>query len=393
MFEQHAKNYTRVITYDRDEDRQTGNGVLSRKGQNVSKTSKAPSKRRPIFRFSALSLTTILSIVLLVAHVRGYKAYGAIRDFTKSHQATTQLVVQVIANILAVVQVSVLCELINIAVRMRLRSQAFTISNLHFWISISQRRMDWNVRARLLAPVVLWVVFLAVPAALWAGALAPVSVLAPRNATTTIAAYSNTCLIQQYDNTPSPEVQNELGFFTYAQGDQYAGQLLETARSTKTPNNRNQSKLDDTHYIYRGRSYGVGGSVGLFNSTAWPSNVVSYTFRDTGYVTQVECIYNSSSSFYIERLGSSYYNINAYAAKGYLPNSDFNEDEEYITYVGMGSDHRVIAISVARAPTDQRRIMAIAAGRTAHSTTCSVRPRLSRRFSILMCRTRHAPLR
>jgi len=272
--------------------------------------------------------------------------------------------VQILASILGMIQTSVLCELVNVTFRMRLTTQALAVSALHFWISISQGRMDRNVRVRLIPPIVLWTSFLAVPAALWAGALAPVSVLALYEHNTTVAAYSNVSLIQHYyDSTTAPEAHNERGFFSYAMGGQYAGQLLETARSANTAHNRNHSKMDDTNYIFTGRSYGLGGSVGLFDNTAWPRNTESYTYRDIDYTTSMTCLYNNSNDLMIDYIGTAGYS-EEYAIKGYLPNSDLNDDPVYTTYVGQYGYARIIAFNVAQYPVDQRRIMAIVAGDT-----------------------------
>ena len=96
-----------IVTVDLD-----GQSVSSRSpNYSVAKEIGSPTEtswRRRTLRFSGLLLTTAVSLVLLVAHSKGYKTHGALRNFTRNHQATTQLVVQVLANILAMIQTSVL---------------------------------------------------------------------------------------------------------------------------------------------------------------------------------------------------------------------------------------------------------------------------------------------
>lgn len=333
---------------------------------------------RAILTFSGLILTTTSSTVLLIAHAKNYKTHGALASITKDHQASTQLVIQVLANIFAIIQTSVLCELVNVMIRIRLCTHTFTISALHFWISVAQARLDWNVRPIRLGPLACFVALTAAPAAIWAGAIAPVSAAAVIDGYTTVAAYTNTSLIQEYDNTPSPEVQSPLGLFTYALGDRYPGQLLESARSANTPDGSvwNHSKLDNTQYVYTGRSYGMAGSAGLVTNDTWPENTASYTYSDIGYNAFVSCIYNRSASAVTLIPLSNTEGIYLYTAEGYLPNSNLSLSPEYMTYVGMNNDKKVIAFSSARKPFGSpERILAIAAGQLYNNldmTQCTI---------------------
>jgi hypothetical protein len=72
---------------------------------------------------------------------------------------------------------------------------------------------------------------------------------------------------------------------------------IATASSNQsTP--RIHSKTETSTYNYIGRSFGVGSSVGLANtSSPVAAPYLGYTYNETGYKTQVTCAYNDSSNW------------------------------------------------------------------------------------------------
>lgn len=153
----------------------TPSGAAGIKGANQrdGDAGETPSWRRT-GSFSGLIVTTIASATLLSLYLEGWKAYGDLPTWILAHQATTQLIVQAIAGFLGMIQTSAICELINVVVRNRLRVRPMRLNTLHFWISIAQDRMDWDVQTRLLFPLAAFCLLTVAPAALWAGAMAPV---------------------------------------------------------------------------------------------------------------------------------------------------------------------------------------------------------------------------
>ncbi|MCJ1438081.1 hypothetical protein MMC27_007468 [Xylographa pallens] len=67
-------------------------------------------------------------------------------------------------------------------------------------------------------------------------------------------------------------------------------------------------KLDRSGFSFYGRSYGVAAGVGLIDdptSTAIPDQalfVENYTFSETGYLSDVTCIFNETSDIYFQNL-------------------------------------------------------------------------------------------
>lgn len=80
--------------------------------------------------------------------------------------------------------------------------------------------------------------------------------------------------------------------------------LLNTAREATTLNGalRNHSKLDTPSWTYQGRSYGVGGSVGLGSVRKIPVDfhLTGYSFEEDGYNASAHCYYASYSNLTIQ---------------------------------------------------------------------------------------------
>jgi hypothetical protein len=121
---------------------------------------------RRVFCFLGLLLTTAMSVTLIVFDVTNWEQHEKLPKTISEHQATTQLIIQIIAGILGLIQTSALCEVINTIIRRHLQSHIFTLNTLHFWISVAQKRMDWGVSPKFLVPLVTFVVLTAVPSAL-----------------------------------------------------------------------------------------------------------------------------------------------------------------------------------------------------------------------------------
>ena len=165
--------------------------------------------------------------------------------------------------------------------------------------------MDWNVAPKLLGPLIAFVVLTAVPSALWAGALAPVSADALVQGNVSNPAYDNLPsldgLIQDIF-AADKVVRTKTGVFSYSVGMKLHALLMAAAASATPPDGSTplRTKPDETQYVYNGRSYGIGSAVGLISDSSMPGNVSFYTFNETGYDPQVKCIYNQSAAYIIK---------------------------------------------------------------------------------------------
>jgi hypothetical protein len=105
--------------------------------------------------------------------------------------------------------------------------------------------------------------------------------------------------------------------------------MLDTAASsTEIPNLH--SKYDISRYSFSGRSFGVGSSVGVsavsLAAGLNTSSIETFTYLEAGYKTNVSCLSNTTSSFNIARLNTTWYAdvpINFWVTD-ILPNSELN---------------------------------------------------------------------
>lgn len=327
-----------------------------------------------------LIITTVLSVLLLIASLSGWTVPDKIYWFNMSYRASIQLMLQILSNALALAHSSALCMLINYATRISWdRNGPVRLDVLRFWRNICAQRMEFGTPVSHMVLLVGFIGLTSVQSALWAGALTPVAKTVVRKTNVTIPSYHNASLITEYAsevgaNAP-PDVRNAKGYFTYKVGVGLTGELLRSAASaTRTGDElRMHQKNDNTQFKYLNRSYGIGSSTGLLDDTTDPSDPLNLmlSYQEIGYDASVSCAYNASTGFVLEALGSG--DIDAFAAKGELPNS-VPGDPEYSTYVGWGA-RSVVAIGVGRDPNSTRYTLGIAAGEAyAHlnATQCDI---------------------
>lgn len=168
------------------------------------------------------------------------------------------------------------------------------------------------------------------------------------------------------------------------------GSLLNSIGSaSKTDGSvRQHSKLDSPSWIYHGRSYGAGASIGLTNGTLAPVTTGSISYMEYGYISDVTCSRNTSAAYgfksneALEDLGPNY--ISIFTVKGSLPNS-YNDGTasgtgESYSMVSTWSDLRAILAWSTRSIGGENWI-AIASGNTNYTefnqTQCQIRFRPS----------------
>lgn len=297
--------------------------------------------------FLYLSIPTILAIAVLITDARQMAFIGKIYTLIHENRASTSIAVQVISIGLGFIQVAAVSRLFNFATRMRLRKVPTTLSVLQFWSGISSGTIRWSVEPKLLALLCIYVGLAAIPGAMWTGSLTPVVTSIRHEMTVRIPQYSNMSLLKEWPSEiarSGPSIRNEKGLFTYSIGALYGGLLTQSLATATTTNgsSRHHLQYDNSGFMYIGRSFGVGSSVGLVDDTILQNPLAqSYQYQENGYATQVSCGYNTSNSFF--HINPLAVGTMLYAAEGYLPDST---GAEYSVYVGHGTD-AIVAFGVA----------------------------------------------
>lgn len=311
--------------------------------------------------FAGLILTTLVSSILIAADATNWSRSGSFYSTVVNHRASIQVAIQIIAHLLGLIHITVCCQLINFAARLRLQRRTTTLNVLQWWSDISGPRTDWNLPLRLVIASLVIALLSVIPSAIWVGATTPVKTVTTPIREVLLPAYSNVSSIKEYPSEvweAGPTLRTTKGLFSYSVGTQLLGSLLGSAASATTPDGqeRQHSKLDNTHYEYIGRSYGVGSSVGLVDDAMQDDNLATaYSYQEVGYELDAKCIYNKTSGFIIKDLGNDF----QFEAYGDLPDSVGGPEAS--TYIGHGSG-TIVAIGISFGATSPRRYLVIAAG-------------------------------
>lgn len=322
--------------------------------------------------FYGLAVTTTLSTILLLAQINQWRVTGDCFVLANRFPGSVALVVQLLAAFFGLLHVAVVCKLINYALRLRLMKVSISLDVLRTWVDMTIPRVDWDLPLRFFFPVIFVVFLSLVPAALWAGSMTPSVSTTIGSGMLLIPSYEDVSMIKEYPmmiGNAGPSLRTQKGFFTYSVGQQQSGQLLSSAASASSTGRgpHVHRKLDNTQFSYRGRSYGVGAPIGLMDQgIAANSQVAAYVYQEEGYLTNVTCIYNTSSNFAL----SGPVNEWIYAASGNLPDSV--DGSEYSNYIGHDGK-AIVAMGVSWSERSPRRYLAIAAGEAysfLNSTQC-----------------------
>ncbi|KAM0803359.1 hypothetical protein BDR22DRAFT_801662 [Usnea florida] len=143
---------------------------------------------------------------------------------------------------------------------------------------------------------------------------------------------------------------------------------------------RLHAKFDNSDWTYIDRSYGVGSSVALASpqssTSASVNSTEKYHYLEDGYLSNVNCIKNSTSAFAIdlEETSVGADPISVYSASGTLPNEPPGVFE-YYPIVSWHDDYSEILAWAARS-INGRSTIAIASGRQNYTnfnqTQCEV---------------------
>ncbi|KAK5070146.1 hypothetical protein LTR64_001983 [Lithohypha guttulata] len=185
------------------------------------------------------------------------------------------------------------------------------------------------------------------PAAIWAGAITPLITSIETQKHIAVPQYTN----PTYGIVSPSGLANESlvkittqGTFTYRPELTLQGIILDNMRQASSANEQPiiQSKMDNVNYRYRGRSYGVGSSVGLKTSFGSPA-LQTYQYVEPGLLATSNCIYNESSACFFEDLTPEGFTLQVYNAVFQQPNAN---ESYYIASAGQ-RDYQVLTVSAA----------------------------------------------
>ncbi|KAI0595097.1 hypothetical protein F4775DRAFT_387031 [Biscogniauxia sp. FL1348] len=265
-----------------------------------------------------LFVTNIIATILLVLNTTGWSGSATATLWIDKHRTIAGMIVQVVSSLLGTLLTLSLTTMINLEIRERLVLNGLRLIDLKFANILTNLRIDGSLRSKRLSAVLIFMLFTIVPATLWSGALTPVITSRRIRSTIDIPRYDNT---YGFNNTFLGSSSSNL--FTFNPHLYFAGIILNNARSVAMNNGTtpSHSKLDQTGYTYRARSFGAGAVAG-FNDTYLPYNT-AYQYSELGLSATVECDYNYSSAYHLEpwdtRSNWSSY-LYAYTARGMLPN-------------------------------------------------------------------------
>ena len=303
---------TPLISIDGDEDFEgpssdAESGPLLPRGQETKEW-----KLVRLLPLLELMIPTIASLLLYCFGDR--QSTGVIHDLVKNNQATSQSFVQVISHILGLLQVSSLCAVLNLSMRYRIMHGSVALPFLSFLVASSTARIDFYLPRRLLLLNAAFVAATFLPAALWAPAISPVTVLKsqelghqllPAYTEGTKAYWDSQFQLRGpgrvvYNiNDHCSLVNDKRGLVPSCPVPTLQGLLLLSASSATTLDGgpRNHSKLDNPNWEFVGRPFGAGSSVGKSDDLMVDDRVLYYNYAESGYVANVSCIKNSTSNF------------------------------------------------------------------------------------------------
>jgi hypothetical protein len=171
------------------------------------RTESVPNHLPKLNIFHALSLTTTIAFLLVVAGYRAWSQTGRFCQLVTADRASVQIVIQVLANALGLVHVTAICRLINYATRMHFHETSISLDTLRAWVALSMARVDWDLPRRWLLPLVVLVAFNLVPSALWAGCITPLLTTTVIQKSLLIPSHANVSQIKGYPAEPNASLQ------------------------------------------------------------------------------------------------------------------------------------------------------------------------------------------
>jgi hypothetical protein len=184
-----------------------------------------------LFIIPCLGLTSIVTILLIWSDRNHWTETGRIHQLVIGNRATVQIVIQVLASCFGAVHVYILCVLVNFSTRLRIAEKPYKLDRLKFWAAICTKSLDWSMPVRFLVPVIIFQLLVITPAAIWAGALTPVTTSTVIPSPLKLPQYSDASRVYWDSlNWTSPMLSKWVGsVFTYSPNYDLQGLILNDA--------------------------------------------------------------------------------------------------------------------------------------------------------------------
>lgn len=285
-----------------------------------------------------LLIPSVISVLLVSTSSR--RLVGSFRITIEDYRTTVSIVVQLLATILGLLQVTTLTGVIQSSYCLHFFHNPMQLDTIGLFNALAVLRIPWSLPSTSLLIALTVAMIAHGPGALWAGAITPF-------ATSTVVNQGSVSVPQYTEATTDiwdsefgmqgSDVWNYVQNCTTVRGDMtsvsncpvpnYQAVLLDSARGASSSDGlRNHSKPNNPIWTYQGRSYGVGSSQGLVDVQGIPYDykLLNYAYNETGFLTEVECKRNTSSALYFQ-LSQSVGLVDIWEVEGTLPNSIANE--------------------------------------------------------------------
>jgi hypothetical protein len=294
-------------------------------------------------------LISILPLALSVALVflRNARSLGSLRQTVRLYRAQVSAIIQMISTVLGLLNVLSVTTLINYATRLRLLNHQNKLLDVGFFTTVALQRLDLSLSTGRLVMCLGFLAAAQIPGALWAGSLTPVStyvqeeigkIKVPNFSTDTENIWNHQFKLKSdrvwtYLDRCNNSMTPSNGYISTCPVPDYRQQLLEGASRASIAEllERNHSKIDSPTWMYRGRSYGFGSSLGV----ALPENIdasfelAGYEYLEAGYEASIHCVKNASAAFgyAVKRRDPDYETV--WIMHGHLPNTASGDSEDY----------------------------------------------------------------
>lgn len=243
-----------------------------------------------------------------------------------------------------------------------MQRNATTLDRLKLLVGFCVARVDWSLPILPLLLLLAFVLASSVPAILWTGALTPIPAIKIMSQELPLPSFANwTGFTANINDNSSYTISTEQGTFSWLPYFNLQGSIIQAARdasnSSITGNGlRSHPKFDRSGFVYTGRSYGMGSSVGLGKITdgfdaatghTFSVPTTGYRFVEPGLLPRATCIRNESSEFFLAPFPVlPGWALHVFNAMGRLPNNattmhaaaGLGPDDVVAMAAGTGSD-------------------------------------------------------
>jgi hypothetical protein len=325
----------------------------------TTKLSSAATSGLAIRLLPLILLAIPLAVSIGFIAIRNVRLYGYSRAYISRNRPTVAVVVQIVASILGILQVTALTLAVNYRARIILTKRPVKSDTMDLLTALSVPRIAWSLPAAKLGLAALVVVLAQGPGALWAGSITPAVTREPIASGNFVVPKFSTWSSDVWDaeflQKPNGDVWNQVenctsqrsqaGAVTNCPVPNHQATLLDSLRGATswTETTRNHSKPDSSAWTYVGRSYGMGASLGLVTAAGISDGykLLGFSYNETGYETSISCQYNASSELTLDIRGEAP-NVDVWYVTGLLPNSIREEYYPVVSWARANKDNAVV---------------------------------------------------